>query len=143
MAAMPSIKSREIKIVQDIPISKTLQFWESLKQGKVLATKCKKCGKLYFPPVADCSECLASDMEWVEFSGEATIETFTHVVIRPTTFQPEKPYTVAIGKLKEGVRVLAWLTGFKLSEVKVGMKAKLVAKTTTEGSLTYEFTRPE
>ncbi|MGQ9538379.1 MAG: Zn-ribbon domain-containing OB-fold protein [Candidatus Bathycorpusculaceae bacterium] len=143
MAAMPSIKSREIKIVQDIPISKTLQFWESLKQGKVLATKCKKCGKLFFPPVADCSECLASDMEWVELSGEATIETFTHVVIRPTTFQPEKPYTVAIGKLKEGVRVLAWLTGFRLSEVKVGMKAKLVAKTTTEGNLTYEFTRLE
>ena len=143
MATMPSIKSREIKIVQDIPISKTLQFWESLKQGKVLATKCKKCGKLYFPPVADCSECLTSNMEWVELSNEATIETFTHVVVRPTTFQPEKPYTVAIGRLKEGVRVLAWLTGFKLSEIKVGMKAKLVAKITLEGNPTYEFTRPE
>lgn len=142
MATMPSIRSREIKIVQDIPISKTLQFWESLKQGKVLATKCKKCGKLFFPPVADCSECLVSDMEWVELSNEATIETFTHVVVRPTTFQPEKPYTVAIGRLKEGVRVLAWLTGFKLSEVKVGMKAKLVAKITPEGNPTYEFTRP-
>ncbi|MEM3580225.1 MAG: Zn-ribbon domain-containing OB-fold protein [Candidatus Bathyarchaeia archaeon] len=143
MAAMPSIKSREVKIVQDIPISKTLQFWEGLKQGKILATKCKKCGKLYFPPVADCSNCLTSDMEWVELSNEATIETFTHVVVRPTTFQHEKPYTVAIGRLKEGVRVLAWLTGFKLSEVKVGMKAKLVAKLTSEGRPTYEFTRPE
>jgi len=143
MAAMPSIKSREVKIVQDIPISKTLQFWEGIKQGKILATKCKKCGKLYFPPVADCSNCLTSDMEWVELSNEATIETFTHVVVRPTTFQHEKPYTVAIGRLKEGVRVLAWLTGFKLSEVKVGMKAKLVAKLTSEGHLTYEFTRPE
>jgi len=143
MAAMPSIKSREVKIVQDIPISKTLQFWEGLKQGKILATKCKKCGKLYFPPVADCSNCLTSDMEWVELSNEATIETFTHVVVRPTTFQHEKPYTVAIGRLKKGVRVLAWHTGFKLSEVKVGMKAKLVAKLTSEGHLTYEFTRPE
>jgi len=143
MAAMPSIKSREVKIVQDIPISKTLQFWEGIKQGKILATKCKKCGKLYFPPVADCSNCLTSDMEWVELSNEATIETFTHVVVRPTTFQHEKPYTVAIGRLKEGVRVLAWLTGFKLSEIKLGMKAKLVAKLTSEGHPTYEFTRPE
>lgn len=143
MATMPSIKSREIKIVQDIPISKTLPFWESLKQGKVLATKCKKCGKLYFPPAADCSKCLSSDMEWIELSNEATIETFTHVVVRPTTFQQEKPYTVAIGRLKEGVRVLAWLTGFRLSEVKVGMKAKLVAKITPEGNPTYEFTRLE
>jgi uncharacterized OB-fold protein len=87
--------------------------------------------------------CFASDMEWVELSSEATIETFTHVVVRPTTFQQEKPYTVAIGRLKEGVRVLAWLTGFKLSEVKVGMKAKLVAKLTPDGRPTYEFTRPE
>ncbi|MBS7616709.1 Zn-ribbon domain-containing OB-fold protein [Candidatus Bathyarchaeota archaeon] len=143
MAAMPSIKSREMKIVQDIPISKTLQFWEGLKQGKVLATKCKKCETVYFPPAADCPKCLASDMEWIELSNEATIETFTHVVIRPTTFQQNKPYTVAIGRLKEGVRVLAWLTGFKLSEVKVGMKVKLVAKVSSEGNPTYEFTRPE
>jgi len=143
LASMPSIKSREVKIVHDIPISKTLKFWEGLKEGKILATKCKKCGKLYFPPSADCANCLSSDMEWVQLSNEATIETFTHVVVRPTTFQQEKPYTVAIGMLPEGVRVLAWLTGFKLSEVKVGMKAKLMAKTTPNGRLTYEFTRPE
>jgi uncharacterized OB-fold protein len=136
---MPAIKSREIKIVQEIPISKTLKFWEGLKQGKVYATKCVQCGKLYFPPAADCPDCLSSQMEWIELSNEAEIETFTHVVIRPTSFQQNKPYTVAIGRLKEGVKVLAWLTGFKLSEIKVGMKVKLVAKLTQEGNPTYEF----
>jgi uncharacterized OB-fold protein len=136
---MPSIKSREIKLVQDIPISKNLKFYEGLKEGKVYATKCKECGKLYFPPSTDCPDCLTTELEWVQLSNEAELETFTHVVIRPTTFQQNKPYTVAIGKLKEGVKVLAWLTGFKLSEIKVGMKVKLVAKTSTEGNPTYEF----
>jgi uncharacterized OB-fold protein len=139
MSSMPTIKSREIKIVQEIPISKTLKFWEGLKEGKVYATKCKKCGKVYFPPSADCPECLSSEMDWIELSSEAEIETFTHVVVRPTTFQQYKPYTVAIGKLKEGVRVLAWLTGFKLSQISVGMKVKLVAKISPEGYATYEF----
>jgi uncharacterized OB-fold protein len=139
MASMPSIRSREIKIIQEIPISKTLPFWEGLKQGKVLATRCTQCGRIYFPPNADCSDCSTSSLEWVELSKEAEIETFTHVVIRPTSFQQNKPYTIAIGKLKEGVRVLAWLTGFKLSEIKVGMKVKLVAKVTPEGNPTYEF----
>lgn len=139
MASMPSIRSREIKIVQEIPISKTVRFWEALKQGKVYATKCAKCGRLYFPPSADCPECMSQELEWVELSTEAEVETFTHVVIRPTTFQHYKPYTVAIGKLREGVKVLAWLTGFKLSEIKVGMKVKLVAKTSAEGNPTYEF----
>jgi len=142
MSSMPSIRSREIKVVQDMPIGKIVKFWEGLKEGKVYATKCKKCGKLYFPPAADCPECLTSDMEWVQLSDEAEIETFTYVVIRPTSFSQSKPYTVAIGRLKEGVRVLAWLTGFKLSETKVGLKVKLAAKITPEGNPTYEFIRP-
>lgn len=141
MSSMPSIRSREIKIVQEIPISKTLRFWEGLKEGKIYATRCMGCGKLFFPPNADCSICLETRIEWVELSREAEIETFTHVVIRPTTFQQNKPYTVAIGKLEEGVKVLAWLTGFKLSEIKVGLKVNLAAKVTSEGALTYEFTR--
>ena len=137
--SMPVIKSRSITIVEDIPISKTLRFWEGLKEGKVYATKCSKCGRLYFPPAADCADCLASEMEWVELSSEAEIETFTHVVIRPTSFSAFKPYTVAIGKLREGVKVLAWLSGFKLSQIKVGMKVKLVAKVSEDGNGTYEF----
>ena len=139
--SMPSIKSREINLVQEIPISKSLTFWEGLKQGKVYATKCKACRKLYFPPNVDCPNCLTAELEWVELSNEAELETFTHVVIRPTTFQQYKPYTIAIGKLKEGVKVLAWLTGCKLSEIKIGMKMKLVAKTSIDGNLTYEFVR--
>jgi uncharacterized OB-fold protein len=140
--SMPAIKSRPITIVEEIPISKTLKFWEGLKEGKIYATKCNKCGRLYFPPSADCPDCLHSDMQWVELSNEAEIETFTHVVVRPTTFAEYKPYTVAIGKLKEGVKVLAWLTGFKLSQIKVGMRAKLVAKVSQEGNPTYEFVPP-
>jgi hypothetical protein len=139
---MPSIRSREIKVVQDIPVGKILKFWEGLKEGKVYATKCAKCGKLYFPPAADCPDCLASDMEWIPLSDEAEIEAFTYVVIRPTSFQQNKPYTVAIGKLKEGIRVLAWLSGFKLSETKIGLIVKLVAKASPEGNPTYEFVRP-
>lgn len=137
--SMPSIKSKPITIVEEIPISKTLKFWEGLKQGKVYATKCHKCGKLFFPPSADCPECLCSEMEWTELSSEAEIETFTHVVVRPTSFCAFKPYTVAIGRLKENVKVLAWVSGFKLSQIKVGLKVKLAAKVSLGGELVYEF----
>jgi uncharacterized OB-fold protein len=141
-SSMPSIKSRPITIVQEIPISKTLKFWEGLKEGKIYATQCCKCEKLYFPPSADCPDCICSEVNWVQLSNEAEVEAFTHIVVRPTTFSDQKPYTVAIGRLKEGVKVLAWLTGFKLSQVKVGMKVKLVAKITQDGNPTYEFVPP-
>lgn len=139
---MPAIRSRPITIAQDIPIGRTVKFWEGLKEGKVYATECCKCGKLYFPPSADCPGCLCSEVNWVELSSEAEIEAFTHIVVRPTTFLQQRPYTVAIGRLKEGVKVLAWLSSFKLSQIKVGMKVKLVAKTAQDGNPTYEFVPP-
>ncbi|MEM2093626.1 MAG: Zn-ribbon domain-containing OB-fold protein [Candidatus Bathyarchaeia archaeon] len=126
-------------VVQEIPIARTQRFWDGLKQGKILATKCEKCGTLYFPPVADCQKCLASNVEWVELSGEATVETFTYVAIRPSTFQQRQPYMIAIGKLKEGVKALAWLTGISPEEAKIGMKVKLVAKVDASGMPFYEF----
>jgi len=136
----PTLRSRPLNLIYEIPTGKIQRFWDGIKEGKISTTKCNKCGKLFFPPVADCPTCLQSDMEWVELSTEAEIETFTHVAIMPATFQHYDPYTIAIGSLKEGVRVLAWLKGAKLEEVKVGMKVRLAPKITSEGLLTYEFT---
>lgn len=140
MVSTPSIRSRGINVCYDIPVSRTARFWEALKEGRLQTTRCKTCGKLYFPPVMDCGTCLSSQVEWVELNGEAEIVTFTHVVIRPATFLQSQPYTIAIGKLKEGLKVLAWMTGFKLSEMRVGMKVKLVPKLTDDGNPSYEFT---
>jgi uncharacterized OB-fold protein len=137
--SIPTLKSKPISLIYNIPITKTLKFWEGLREGKIYATKCKKCGKAIFPPVADCPDCLSVEMEWFELSGEAEIEAFTHIVIRPLSFQQEKPYTVAIGRMREGVRVLAWLTEAKLSKIKVGLKARLIVKPNQEGEPSYVF----
>ena len=137
--SMPTFKSRPITLIYDIPNSNTLQFWDGLKQGKIYATRCKKCGKENFPPVADCADCFSSEIEWFELKGEAEIEAFTHIIIRPASFQQETPYTVAIGKMKGGMRVLAWLKGAKLSAIRVGMKVKLTVQPNSEGEPIYLF----
>jgi uncharacterized OB-fold protein len=133
------LKSRPVTFVFELPTEKLTEFWNSLSKGNVYASKCKKCGKVTFPPAADCSRCLSSGVEWVDLQGEGEIETFTHIVVRPTSFANHGTYTVAVAKMKEGVRVLAWLEGTKLSSVKVGAKVKLVGKVTDEGP-TYAFT---
>ncbi len=141
MALSPPIrklKSRPVTFIFEIPTDKLSEFWTGLEKGKVYASKCKNCGNLSFPPVADCAKCLTSDPEWVELSGEGEIETFTHIVIRPASFAGHETYTVAVAKMKEGIKVLAWLTGVKLSEVRVGAKVKLLAKVTEDGP-TYAF----
>jgi uncharacterized protein len=134
-----ALKSRPITFIFDIPTNKTSKFWDELKNGRVYGTKCKKCGHKFFPPAADCSECLSSEMEWIDLTGEeGEIETFTHVIVRPPSFAEQATYTVAVAKLNQGVKVLAWLSGVKLGQAKVGMKVKLAGKPSPEGS-SYEL----
>ena len=133
------LKSRPVTFIFELPTDKLIEFWNGLPQGKVYASKCTKCGKVTFPPVANCSRCLSSGVEWIDLQGEGEIETFTHIVVRPTSFANHETYTVAVAKMKEGARVLAWLEGAKMGKVKVGTKVKLVGKVTDEGP-TYAFT---
>lgn len=135
-----SLKSnRTLHITYNLPINRTSKFWGGLKEGKVYVTKCEKCGRIHFPPVADCGDCGSSNMQWVELDGEGKIETFTQVIVKPPSFSKEPSYIVAIAKLKEGVKALAWLTGVKREDVRLGMKVKLVAKVTSDGRVAYEF----
>ncbi|HXX72117.1 MAG TPA: Zn-ribbon domain-containing OB-fold protein [Candidatus Acidoferrales bacterium] len=142
MALSPPVrrlKSRPITFVFEIPTDKLREFWEGLEKGKVYASKCKKCGKLSFPPTADCARCLNKEIEMVDIQGEGEIETFTHIVIRPASFQSQPTYTVTVAKMNSGVTVLAWLTGAKLSDVKVGAKVRLAAVQSPDGP-SYGFT---
>ena len=131
--------ARTLHITYNLPISRTSKFWQGLKEGKIYATKCQKCGKLHFPPVADCGDCGSSNVKWTELEGEGEIETFTQVVVKPASFSNESNYIVAIARLKEGVRALAWLIGVEREDVQVGMKVRLVARVTSDGRVSYEF----
>lgn len=140
MTKPSTLKSlRTLKIKYNLPISKTLKFWKGLEKGKIYTTKCKKCKKLNFPPVIDCGVCGSSEVEWVELSGEGRIMTYTQIFAKPASFSQEPPYITIIAKLKEGVKVLAWLTGVKIEEVRVGKKVKLVTKVTADRRAIYEF----
>jgi uncharacterized OB-fold protein len=142
MALSPPVrrlKSRPITFIFELPTDKLTEFWSGLEKGKVYASKCKKCGNITFPPTADCSHCLNQTMEWADIQGEGEIETFTHIVIRPASFQNHPTYTVAVAKMNSGVKVLAWLTSAKLGDVKVGAKVRLAAVQSEDGP-SYGFT---
>lgn len=135
-----SLKSaRKLEIRYNLPINRTAKFWKGLEEGKVYATKCQKCGKIHFPPVADCGLCGSSKVSWMELNGDGEIITFTKIHVKPASFSNELDYIVSIAKLKEGVNVLAWLTGIEIEKVKIGTKVKLVAKVFPDKRVAYEF----
>jgi len=136
---LPFLNSKPLTLTFKIPINGFSRFFEELKNGRVMATKCRGCGKLYFPPVAECGECFSSGMDWVELDGEGEVEAFTHVVVRPESFKRNPPYTLVVARLKEGVKVFAKLSNVDLAEVRVGMKVKLKTKIVGDEAI-YEFT---
>ncbi|MFX1282595.1 MAG: 3-oxoacyl-ACP reductase FabG [Promethearchaeota archaeon] len=86
------------------------RFLEALRAGRLEGTKCTKCSILYYPPRANCKECLTDEfLEHVEFSGEGKILSFSEVHVPPAGFERFAPYTVTVIDLKEGGRVVAWV----------------------------------
>jgi uncharacterized OB-fold protein len=127
------MKSRTLTLTHNIPISKTKIYWEGLKQGKVYATKCKKCGEVYYPPQVDCPNCLTTDVEWIQLS-EGNLETFTQAYLKPQGFgHYEQNYIVAIAKTAEGVKVMGWLEDVDVKAAKVGMFVQIAAKMMPDG----------
>lgn len=122
--------------------TKLQEFEKSLEEGKIMGTKCK-CGRLYFPPRADC-DCMKGEMEWVELSGNCKLMTFTTLHFAPASFRYDAPYTLGVAQFIEGPSVLAPLSKeIKEDEIKIGMSLKLVPVELMGGRMIYELRKPE
>ncbi|MEB3755432.1 MAG: Zn-ribbon domain-containing OB-fold protein, partial [Desulfurococcales archaeon] len=132
---------RELTLKFLISVEKIKKFFhEGLAQGKLLATQCKKCGRIYFPPQVDCPHCKTSEMEWIELPKEGELVTYTIITTRPYSFGHYPDYTVGVVKLKNGVQITAWIRETDPKKLRVGMPVKLeIVKREPEGYYTYEF----
>lgn len=120
-------------------ISKTNDFIAFLEEGKVEATKCKDCGLVFFPPRADCYQCLTSNMEWIEVSGAGKLMTYSKLEYGPVGFENDLPYSIALldyGDFKVFGRLSNDLAD---DEIKVGMEMKIVVNTMPNGQYNYVF----
>jgi len=139
-AEPPTLHSRRtLDLRYSIPISKTHQFWDSLREGRFTTTRCKDCGETTFPPQADCPRCMSGNSEWVDLGTDAELVTFTYVQVTPTSFVDSGPYHVAIGRLGQGLNVLAWVEGATTAALKPGAKLKLEPRRSGDGSPYYVF----
>jgi uncharacterized OB-fold protein len=122
--------------------AKAADFVTYLEQGKVMATRCKKCGASYFPPKMDCPKCLLSDVEWFEIKGNGKLATYTVVNYGPTGFEDSAPYILAIGEFGDDIKVFGWLSrDISESDIKVGMVLKIIPIKLPDERVGYEFQR--
>lgn len=137
--ALQWVDLRELRLRYFICIENIKPFFEGLRGGKLMATKCKECGRLFFPPQKDCPSCMDSEVEWVELRKEGVLETLTVLFVRPPSFSAYDPYTVAIARLDDGVRITGWLKGDPKS-VRPGQRIRVeVSRREKEEYLMYEI----
>jgi len=141
MAIKKEVDSRFKKFgtVSFTSITKTNDFVDYLENGKVMGAKCKDCGLVFFPPRADCYQCLASNMEWFEVSGAGKLITYSKLQYAPVGFDADLPYAIAVldyGDYKVFGRIASELPD---EEIEVGMKMKTVPNKLPNGQINYVF----
>jgi uncharacterized OB-fold protein len=97
------------------------QFYKFLQQGKLLAGKCLKCGKIHLPPRPLCDNCYSKEFEWVTVSGKGKLITYTVINIAPQQFQDLTPYSVGIIQLENGLKIPGMVQGIPQDQLKIGM----------------------
>jgi len=140
MSEEPTLHSnRSLTLRFNIPVSRTHEFWDSLRDGRFVTTKCSQCGNVTFPPQADCPKCMGGEFEWVDLGREAKLVTFTRVQVAPASFAGSDPYMIAIGEFPNGVKVLARLEGVEQKKAKPGMRLSIEARSEKGGNPYYVF----
>ncbi|MFH1935528.1 MAG: Zn-ribbon domain-containing OB-fold protein [Pseudomonadota bacterium] len=120
-------------------ISKVNDFIDYMEKGKVMHTRCKDCGLVFFPPRADCYQCLTSNMEWLEVSGNGKLISYSKLEYAPVGFGDDLPYSIALldyGDYKVFGRIA---NDTPEDDIQVGMEMKTEVNNLPNGQLNYVF----
>jgi uncharacterized OB-fold protein len=97
------------------------QFYKFLMQGKLMAGKCQKCGKMHLPPRPLCDNCYGTQFEWVAISGKGKLLTYTVIHVAPQQFQNLAPYAIGIVELENGLKIPGMIQSIPEEKLKIGM----------------------
>lgn len=105
-----------------VPTPDSRPFWNGLAEQKILLKHCRDCDCVFHYPRVTCPNCLSSDLEWKQASGQGTLYTYT-ISRRPThpLFADEVPQFMAVVELEEGPRITSTLLNVPEDKIQIGM----------------------
>ncbi len=57
-------------------------FFDGMKEGKIRASKCPSCGRVYLPPRMICERCFSRADDWVELPVTGTVRACTKASVK-------------------------------------------------------------
>ena len=125
------------------------RYLEELKNGRIIARRCKKCDRILVPPRMFCELCWRPTDEWMFVEDTGIVNTFvvSHVDWKAGRLDIEggvRPFTPAVieldceSKKMNQVGILHMLDEVDPEKIKIGMKVQAVWKPAEErtGSIT-------
>ncbi len=127
--------------------TKVKRFVDELSKGNIMTTICKICRKKYYPPRADCSGCMDSQMDWIPINSQGYLLTFTKIYVPPKHFAPVQPLMpfstiqfepcpVGIIEVEDNLRIMGWIPKLNTEEIKIGMRMKASPFKLPDGKIT-------
>ncbi len=102
------------------------RYWREMPQRyRLEAVKCKKCGKVLFPPRLICPACKSREFENTQIGERGKVEAFTIIRVPPSQFTDQSPYSVAIVNVGDNVKILCQIADCEPEDMKIGMQVKI------------------
>jgi hypothetical protein len=87
------------------------EYFEALKDNRLLGLKCNQCGFITTPPRLTCRSCGGTENQIVELTGKGTIVTFTSIHVGVESRRGKTPYLVVMVETDEGPWIMGDLDG--------------------------------
>ncbi len=120
-------------VVEDLSVP---SFWRRrISLYRLEAGRCKKCGRIHYPPSAACPYCGSRDIERVRLESEGTLESYTILYSVPEKSRHRAPVILGVINI-DGVKIVSELTDADPDDLRVGMKVEAVLRRMDEGGNT-------
>lgn len=112
------------------------RFFDGLKEGKIVASRCEECGVTYLPPRIYCEECLSEINQFIEINQNGVVLGYTIQNLDKDGNELGEPIIWALIGF-EGVRggIFHKLGEVDPEEIYIGMPVKPVFKRERKGSI--------
>ena len=102
------------------------RIWREIpRRYRYEAVKCKKCGRVFFPPRLICSACKSKAFETLTLNRKGKLLTYTVIRVPPSQFKDEAPYAMGIVELDGGGRINTQIVDCDFDQLKIGMSLKV------------------
>ncbi|HZW55627.1 MAG TPA: Zn-ribbon domain-containing OB-fold protein [Nitrososphaerales archaeon] len=112
------------------------RFLNELKEGRIIARKCHKCGRIMVPPRIFCEDCFRDTDEWVYVKDTGTINTYSIAHVGTDASRLKEPLYVAVINIDGASPLMGFLHLLgevrAPSDIKVGRKVQAVWKPSSE-----------